>query len=140
MLFSHHWRARAPALVLRELSRNPSPLIWAMAASPKPREGTPPPVIGKAGRYTVFITPPPTPRPSSNSPKPPTSSPRSIPRPRPVNAAAFAVKDPTSPPPPPVQVPPQQFEKPASQKGSASSFGFFWDAIAKVQDGNFPEI
>ncbi|XP_039117528.1 rho GTPase-activating protein 17-like [Dioscorea cayenensis subsp. rotundata] len=105
-----------------------------MAASPKPWEGTPPPVIGKAGRYTVFITPPPTPRPSSNSPKPPTSSPRSIPRPRPVNAAAFAVKDPTSPPPPPVQVPPQQFEKPASQKGSASSFGFFWDAIAKVQD------
>ncbi|KAH7688125.1 Formin homology 2 domain (FH2 domain)-containing protein [Dioscorea alata] len=104
-----------------------------MAASPKPREGTPPPVIGKAGRYTVFITPPPTPRPSSNSPKPPTPSPR------PVNAAAFAVNDPTSPPPPPpppppVQVPPQQFEKPASQKGSASSFGFIWDAIAKVQD------
>ncbi|KAJ0969956.1 hypothetical protein J5N97_022833 [Dioscorea zingiberensis] len=39
-----------------------------MAASPKPREATPPPVIGKAGRYTVFITPPPTPRPSSISP------------------------------------------------------------------------
>ncbi|KAM0939284.1 hypothetical protein DsansV1_C21g0168971 [Dioscorea sansibarensis] len=105
-----------------------------MAASPKRREGTPPPVIGKAGRYTVFITPPPTPRPPSNSPIPPTLSPRSNPSPRPVNAAAFAVKDPPSPPPPPVQVPPQQFDKPVSLRGSASSFGFFWDAIAKVQD------
>ncbi|KAJ0964859.1 hypothetical protein J5N97_025997 [Dioscorea zingiberensis] len=39
-----------------------------MAASPKPREATPQPVIGKVGRHTVFITPPPTPRPFSISP------------------------------------------------------------------------
>ncbi|KAJ0985085.1 hypothetical protein J5N97_003441 [Dioscorea zingiberensis] len=109
-----------------------------MAASPKPREATPPPVIGKAGRYTVFITPPPTPRPSSispESPKPPRPSPRLIPSPRPVNVSAFPVKDPPSPPPP-VQVPPQQFDKPASQKGSTSTFGFFWDAISKVQNAH----
>ncbi|XP_058067980.1 uncharacterized protein LOC131217187 isoform X1 [Magnolia sinica] len=70
---------------------------------------TPPPVIGKAGRYTVFITPPSTPKPPQNAAESPKT-------------------------PPPVQPPPQQFEKPASVARSSSGLGFFWNAIAKVQD------
>ncbi|XP_073008408.1 uncharacterized protein [Typha latifolia] len=98
-------------------------------ASSLSREATPPPVIGKAGRLTVFITPPPTPRLSE--------SPRSkIARPSPTKASPLTEKAPPAPavaPPPPVQVPPQQFEKPAA-RSSDSVFGFFWDAVAKVQD------
>eukprot|EP00262_Sarcandra_glabra_P009031 TRINITY_DN23006_c0_g1_i1.p1 TRINITY_DN23006_c0_g1~~TRINITY_DN23006_c0_g1_i1.p1 ORF type:complete len:130 (+),score=14.50 TRINITY_DN23006_c0_g1_i1:234-623(+) len=73
------------------------------------KQNTPPPVIGKVGRYTVFITPPVTPKPSqtvSGSPKVP----------------------------PPVQPPPQQFDKPPRDRSSNSVFGFFWDAVAKVQN------
>ncbi|KAL3532774.1 hypothetical protein ACH5RR_006295 [Cinchona calisaya] len=99
-------------------------------------ETTPPPRIGKIGPYTVFITPPSTPstptttthRPISDSPKktvpaspPPLASP-------PVQSQA---------PPPAVQAPPSQFyntSKP-SQK-SHSTFGFFWDAVSKVQNAH----
>ncbi|XP_072973306.1 uncharacterized protein [Typha angustifolia] len=109
------------------------------------REATPPPVIGKAGRLTVFITPPPTPRPSeaarsqSISPRAspsPSPSPRKA-SPLPVKASPpspFPVKASRPTPSPPVQVPPQQFEKPAAK--SSGSFGFFWDAVAKVQDAH----
>ncbi|XP_020264671.1 extensin [Asparagus officinalis] len=134
------------------------------------REATPPPVIGKAGRYTVFITPPATPRPSegsrsqSSSPSPsPKISPRNV---APLQSETFRslsssarekmrsnlspkvgvslpVKSPSveppspmvAPPPPPVQVPPPQFEKGKGGK-SAGSFGFFWDAVAKVQNAH----
>ncbi|XP_077238338.1 uncharacterized protein LOC143879708 [Tasmannia lanceolata] len=78
------------------------------ATNPKSRESTPPPIIGKAGRYTVFLTPPSTPRPPSNL----AESPKVI---------------------PPVQPPPPQFDKPI-HRSSNSSFGFFWSAVAKVQD------
>lgn len=141
------------------------------------RGATPPPVIGKAGRYTVFITPPPTPRLSegerSQSPSPspslsrsPAASPKlgsknvapvpsnvsrslsSIPREKmrsslsaeegakgvgKLSAVAAAAA-------PPVQVPPPQFEKVKGGKSSESVFGFFWNAVAKVQDGNFLRI
>lgn len=132
------------------------------------REATPPPVIGKAGRYTVFITPPATPRPSegsrsqSSSPSPsPKISPRNVaPLPsetfRSLSSSArekmrsnlspkvgesLPVKSPVvaPPPPPPVQVPPPQFEKGKAGK-SSGSFGFFWDAVAKVQNGIIYEI
>ncbi|RWR75299.1 proline-rich protein 12 [Cinnamomum micranthum f. kanehirae] len=90
-----------------------------MAASTTGKESTiPPPIIGKAGRYTVFLTPPSTPKPrqnpTSDSPKipPQTASPRI---------------------PPPVQPPPQQFDKKPSPN-SSTLFGFFWNAVARVQD------
>ncbi|KAG1326913.1 putative anther-specific proline-rich protein APG [Cocos nucifera] len=109
-------------------------------ASPRAREATSPPVIGKAGSYTVFLTPPATPKPSEarRSPVPsPGSNPSSSPR----KVAPLLPKSPPSPPPPPlpplppppVQVPPLNFEKPRI-RSSGSAFGFFWDAIAKVQD------
>ncbi|XP_077223244.1 uncharacterized protein LOC143856831 [Tasmannia lanceolata] len=72
------------------------------------RESTPPPIIGKAGRYTVFLTPPSTPKPSSNLAESPKI-------------------------PPPVQPPPLQFDK-SSHRSSNSAFGFFWNAVSKVQD------
>nr|GEW67468.1 hypothetical protein [Tanacetum cinerariifolium] len=77
---------------------------------------TPPPTIGKMGPYTVFVTPPP-PDPSyvkaSESP-----SRYNISTPQ-VKSAA------------PVQPPPIQYEK----SSSLLKTGFFWDALAKVQNG-----
>ncbi|KAK8967589.1 hypothetical protein KSP40_PGU000504 [Platanthera guangdongensis] len=74
-----------------------------MAAAPAREPSTPPlpPVIGKAGRYTIFITPPATPRlprekPLSQSPL--TPSPRSSS----VNASFLPQKS-ASPAAPPVQ-------------------------------------
>lgn len=94
-----------------------------MAASPTARESTtPPPIIGKVGRYTVFLTPPSTPKPPQD--KSPTDSPK-IP--------VQAKECPKVSPPPPVQPPPQQIDKKPSPN-SSSVFGFFWNAIAKVQD------
>lgn len=96
------------------------------------RESTPPPIIGKAGRYTVFLTPPSTPSPAT--PKPPSQ------------LKSESPKTPSTPPPPPplkivpppVQPPPQQFEKPSSFRSSSdsSAFGFFWNAVAKVQNAH----
>ncbi|XP_020699149.1 uncharacterized protein LOC110111564 [Dendrobium catenatum] len=106
-----------------------------MAATPAREQTTtpPPPVIGKAGRYTVFLTPPATPRPPSE--KPLSQSPLTpSPRPSPVNAAPPAGKS-SAPEAPPVQVPPPQFEKSAA-KGTSSVFGFLWDAVAKVQNAH----
>lgn len=42
--------------------------------------------------------------------------------------------------PPPVQVPPLQFEKGKRGRSVGGAFGFFFDAVAKVQDGNFLPI
>ncbi|CAL9039391.1 proline-rich receptor-like protein kinase PERK9 [Musa acuminata AAA Group] len=127
-------------------------------ASALVREAPPPPVIGKVGRYTVFITPPRTPKPSealepqgaslgkvapfpekatySPSPKLPetprsqSASPGKV-TPLPEKSVPSLFTVPASMPP--VQVPPLQFDKPAT-KSSGSVFGFFWDAVAKVQD------
>ncbi|KAG9456355.1 hypothetical protein H6P81_000863 [Aristolochia fimbriata] len=95
------------------------------------REGTPPPVIGKIGRYTVFMTPPSTPKPvqqQGDSPKVAahSSSPKVVEKHQ--ESPKVAV-------PPPVQPPPQQFDKPAA-RSSGSVFGFFWDAVSKVQDAH----
>ncbi|KAK9084545.1 hypothetical protein Syun_031561 [Stephania yunnanensis] len=86
---------------------------------------TPPPVIGKIGRYTVFITPPSTPKPfsdsASESPVPPkVHSPKNLHRPS----------------IPPVQAPPPQIDNPVqprSSSKSSSAVGFFWNAVEKVQ-------
>ncbi|KAK8967588.1 hypothetical protein KSP40_PGU000505 [Platanthera guangdongensis] len=106
-----------------------------MAAAPAREPSTPPlpPVIGQAGRYTIFITPPATPRlprekPLSQSPL--TRSPRSSS----VNAS-FLPQKLASPAAPPVQVPPPHFKMPAAK--GAGLFGFLWDAVAKVQNGIF---
>ncbi|KAF3786495.1 hypothetical protein EJ110_NYTH25309 [Nymphaea thermarum] len=74
---------------------------------------TPPPIIGKAGRYTVFITPP----------KMPDQTPEKAGSPEPTPEKAS----------PPVRPPPQQFGKAAPEPSSDSLFGFFWNAVAKVQ-------
>ncbi|KNA05549.1 hypothetical protein SOVF_189320 [Spinacia oleracea] len=74
----------------------------------------PPPSIGKIGPYTVFLTPPVTPKPTS---EPPAAIPET-PKKRAVVSA------------PPVQPPPAKFE-PAGDK-----FAFFWEAIAKVQNAH----
>ncbi|KAJ0746400.1 hypothetical protein HanOQP8_Chr05g0177171 [Helianthus annuus] len=62
------------------------------------QQSKPPPVIGKIGYYTVFVTP--------------TAKP--------------------SPEPSPVQPPPVHYDKTAASYGS--KFGFFWDAIATLQN------
>ncbi|XP_010525722.1 PREDICTED: uncharacterized protein LOC104803488 [Tarenaya hassleriana] len=73
---------------------------------------TPPPVIGKIGPYTVFMTPP----------KPPESPAAVTSKPSPVMA-------------PPVQPPPPHFEKSvASYEQNGSTLGFFRNAITKVQN------
>ncbi|KAL8235082.1 hypothetical protein R6Q59_021182 [Mikania micrantha] len=73
---------------------------------------TPPPTIGKMGPYTVFIT-----HPSDSYHGSVSDSPTSIQYP-PVKSA-------------PVQPPPVQYQKSASPK-----FGFFWDAVARVQNAH----
>ncbi|CAL9106782.1 unnamed protein product [Musa acuminata var. zebrina] len=101
-----------------------------------PRTPPPPPLIGKAGCYTIFITPPTTPTPSE-LPRSPIASPApSLRANNPDKDAPLPAKAP-SPllPPPPVQVPPLRFEKPVSTS-SGSVFGFFWDAVAEVQDAH----
>ncbi|KAJ7955798.1 hydroxyproline-rich glycoprotein family protein [Quillaja saponaria] len=79
------------------------------------RESTPPPVIGKIGPYTVFMTPPSTPKPSETV----FDSPKKI-------------------VPPPVQPPPQQFAKSLTEESvsSGSVLGFFQNAVAKVQNAH----
>ncbi|KAJ4752996.1 Hydroxyproline-rich glycoprotein-like [Rhynchospora pubera] len=116
------------------------------------REATPPPIIGKAGNLTVFITPSPKrhPNPSPNPPSPPSPSPSPSPRlnltpsprespvgklektnsPSPVKEKAFVLA------PPPVQVPPKQYEKGKDVNSHGSAFGFFWDAVARVQEAH----
>ncbi|CAA0809744.1 hydroxyproline-rich glycoprotein family protein [Striga hermonthica] len=79
----------------------------------KSEPSTPPPRIGKIGPYTVFVTPPATP---SATPKP--ESPASQP---PVQL----------PPAPRVMAPPAQFDK-----EKPSSFAFFWNTVAKVQNAH----
>uniref|UniRef100_A0A0D9VFR1 Uncharacterized protein n=1 Tax=Leersia perrieri TaxID=77586 RepID=A0A0D9VFR1_9ORYZ len=129
-------------------------------SSPSP---PPPPMIGRAGNLTVFITPPSpasTPRSSrpSESPRPGSlSTPAPTPRtaaspsasPSPSPPQKLATTPPTIPvkfsppaapvkvPPPPVQVPPPQYEKvSAVGKHDGSAFGFFWDAVARVQEAH----
>ncbi|KAI3444181.1 hypothetical protein Pfo_000846 [Paulownia fortunei] len=91
----------------------------------KSESATPPPRIGKIGPYTVFVTPPATPNPS---PKPQSQS-----KTAPVHfEAQTPVQTPVQlPSPPPVMAPPAQFynEKP-------SSFAFFWNTVAKVQNAH----
>ncbi|KAK4374535.1 hypothetical protein RND71_005212 [Anisodus tanguticus] len=79
-------------------------------------ECTPPPRIGKIGPYTVFMTPPATPNSgSAESPKKSVDS----------NLSVQVEKS------CPVWSPPMQYDKP-----SHSSFGFFWNAVAKVQNAH----
>lgn len=84
---------------------------------------TPSPVIGKAGRYTVFITPPATPQACETS-------------------NTHSHKNVDLSPPPPVQTPPQQLDHQSSARSPSNSFGFgfFWNAIASVQNGKFTFI
>jgi len=76
-------------------------------------ESTPPPLIGKIGPYTVFMTPPSTPKPSDDHPvttkiaPPPPQIPKAVPSPKPVS-------DPDD-----------------------SVFGFFRNAVTKVQTGAY---
>ncbi|XP_074571277.1 uncharacterized protein LOC141827845 [Curcuma longa] len=133
----------------------------AMAAV-RARDAPPPPVIGKAGRYTVFITPPRTPKPCEDSGSKSVShgvgavsSPRKVvflpettvrsPSPMPLEVSSPIVgaspgkvvplPEKVSPLPTLVQVPPLQVEK-LTAKSSGSVFGFFWDAITRVQDAH----
>lgn len=100
------------------------------------RAPPPLPVIGKAGSYTIFITPSSATPPPSETESPISDivspSPSSTPR-RPETEAPSPAKAPPSPPP--VQVPPPQFEKTAA-KSSGSVLGFFWEAVAKVQNAH----
>ncbi|KAH0909262.1 hypothetical protein HID58_032583 [Brassica napus] len=74
---------------------------------------TPPPVIGKIGPYTVFMTPPATPKP-------------------PESPSAVSQKPIVQPP---VLPPPQQFKSVASSEQDGSVLGFFKNAATKVQNG-----
>ncbi|XP_011079281.1 uncharacterized protein LOC105162833 isoform X1 [Sesamum indicum] len=81
----------------------------------KSEPSTPPPQIGKIGPYTVFVTPPATP------------SPRTVPE----SPSKIAPVETTPVERPPVMAPPAQF-----YKEKPSSFGFFWGAVAKVQNAH----
>lgn len=73
-------------------------------------------MIGKIGPYTVFMTPPSTPKP----PEPVFDSPKKV-------------------APPPVQPPPQQLVQPMAVSDSAANgsvLGVFKNAVNKVQKGN----
>ncbi|XP_010414851.1 PREDICTED: uncharacterized protein LOC104700937 [Camelina sativa] len=76
---------------------------------------TPPPVIGKIGPYTVFMTPLATPKPPE--------FPSSTVSQKPVMA-------------PPVLPPPQQFKSVASSGEDGSVLGFFKNAVTKVQNAH----
>ena len=96
-------------------------------------ESTPPPMIGKIGPYTVFVTPPATPK-TSATPHSHQTSPLSSSIPRRFDSPS--VQSGSPPPvqfksPPPVLPPPVHY----SPKEGSSSFAFFWDAVAKVQHG-----
>ncbi|GFP97443.1 hypothetical protein PHJA_001888400 [Phtheirospermum japonicum] len=82
-------------------------------------ESTPPPRIGKIGPYTVFVTPPATP---NAIPKLESRSPVHF------QAAQTPVQLPSTPR---VMAPPAQFDK-----EKPSSFAFFWDTVAKVQNAH----
>ncbi|KAG5219321.1 proline-rich receptor protein [Salix suchowensis] len=91
---------------------------------------TPPPMIGKIGPYTVFMTPPSTPSPMSTATNASAT-----------NESKFPVFD--SPkkvvsPPPPVQPPPQQIDKSvySHQVSDGSVLGFFKNAVNKVQNAH----
>ncbi|CDY30297.1 BnaA09g09800D [Brassica napus] len=75
---------------------------------------TPPPVIGKIGPYTVFMTPPATPKP-------------------PESPSAVSQKPIVQPP---VLPPPQQFKSVASSEQDGSVLGFFKNAVTKVQNAH----
>ncbi|XP_041019119.1 formin BNI1-like [Juglans microcarpa x Juglans regia] len=80
------------------------------------RDPPPPPTIGKIGPYTVFMTPPSTPKPSQP----------------PVFASSNKIVT-----PPPVQPPPLQFHKSAkSIDSSGPVVGFFKNAVTKVQNAH----
>ncbi|KAH1107871.1 hypothetical protein J1N35_011639 [Gossypium stocksii] len=82
---------------------------------------TPPPMIGKIGPYTVFVTPPSTPTPT----EPPVFQ-------SPQKAVA-----PPAPAPPPVRPPPQQFDKSFVVSDSDGSIlSFFRNAAFKVQNAH----
>ncbi|KAI9392978.1 hypothetical protein POPTR_006G166400v4 [Populus trichocarpa] len=89
---------------------------------------TPPPMIGKIGPYTVFMTPPSTPSPKSTA----TAAA--------ANESTFPVFD--SPKkvvsPPPVQPPPQQIDKSvySHQVADGSVLGLFKNAVNKVQNAH----
>ncbi|WCJ42210.1 hydroxyproline-rich glycoprotein family protein [Euphorbia peplus] len=72
---------------------------------------TPPPMIGKIGPYTVFMTPPPTPKPS-DPPKKMVSS------------------------PPPVQPPPLDKSVSVNPLPDGSISGYFKNAVTKVQNAH----
>ncbi|PIN08605.1 Non-specific serine/threonine protein kinase [Handroanthus impetiginosus] len=88
-----------------------------MPIKSEPSTPPPPPRIGKIGPYTVFVTPPATPNPS--------------PKPESPSITAPVQKKNQAPSPPPVMAPPAQF-----YKEKPSSFAFFWDAAAKVQNAH----
>ncbi|EOY31854.1 Hydroxyproline-rich glycoprotein family protein [Theobroma cacao] len=84
---------------------------------------TPPPMIGKIGPYTVFVTPPSTPTPT----EPPVFE-----SPKKVAAPPFAAAS-----PPPVQPPPQQFDKSfVASNSDGSLLGFFKNAASKVHNAH----
>lgn len=99
------------------------------------KEPATPPMIGKIGPYTVFVTPPPTPKPSS---EPSIASVSESPKRKSVSPPPVKSSPPIQPPvaksAPPVLPPPVQYEKSASAYDS--KFGFFWDAVAKVQNAH----
>ncbi|XP_027917158.1 uncharacterized protein LOC114176341 [Vigna unguiculata] len=75
-------------------------------------ESTPPPVIGKIGPYTVFMTPPSTPKPSDDT-------------------ATTTTTTKIAPPPPQI---PKTVPSPKPLSGSDDSlFGIFRNAVNKVQ-------
>ncbi|KAK9078886.1 hypothetical protein SSX86_002944 [Deinandra increscens subsp. villosa] len=83
-------------------------------------QSTPPPTIGKMGPYTVFITHPSDPSHVS-VPESPMKN----------DVSPFTVQSPPVKSAPLVQPPPVQYQNSTSPK-----LGFFWDAVAKIQNAH----
>ncbi|CAM8930981.1 unnamed protein product [Rhodiola kirilowii] len=97
---------------------------------PIDRQNTPPPAIGKIGRYTVFITPPATPSPqserqSASSLESQSSAERDLKETK-IKVAPFAAA--------PIMSPPIMAEKKnAACRDGSGVIGMFWNAVARVQ-------
>lgn len=104
------------------LSPNPT-----LSPSPTPKSSLSPSASPK-----VNLTPSPSPSPSPKLSPSPRESPVS--KLEKTNLSS-PVKEKVFVAPPPVQVPPKQYEKGKDVNSHGSAFGFFWDAVARVQEG-----
>ncbi|CAM8891788.1 unnamed protein product [Rhodiola kirilowii] len=98
---------------------------------PIDRQNTPPPAIGKIGRYTVFITPPATPSPQSQPNSTSTRAPQFDQSP--ISSPDERIPEKPIKLAPPIMSPPIRSEKKAACRDGSGVVSIFWEAVTKVQ-------